>query len=140
MSEKKMEDVEELKAVFETLSTQIPKMIRGIIDSFFSPEAGTRMGKAVAEFYKNFVHRGEQPRLYFWRDVKGHEVDVIIDLADPMIPVETKSGQTVASDFFDNIEYWRKASGDEAAHAALIYGGDQAFKRSGIAVYPWYVL
>jgi len=64
----------------------------------------------VAEFYKNFMHRGEQPRLYFWRDVKGHEVDVIIDLADPMIPVETKSGQTVASDFFDNLEYWRSRS------------------------------
>jgi len=94
----------------------------------------------VAEFYKNFMHRGEQPRLYFWRDVKGHEVDVIIDLADPMIPVETKSGQTVASDFFDNLEYWRKASGDEAAPSALIYGGDRPFKRSGIAVYPWYVL
>jgi len=94
----------------------------------------------VAELYKNFMHRGEQPHLYFWRDVKGHEVDIIIDIGDRMIPVETKSAQTVASDFFDNLAYWREASGDEAAPAALIYGGDRVFKRSEVAVYPWYAL
>ena len=73
MSEKKMEDVEELKAVFETLSTQIPKIIRGIIDSFFSPEAGTRMGKAVAEFYKNLKEAGipEEEALAMAKDYLG---------------------------------------------------------------------
>jgi len=73
LSEKKMEDVEELKAVFETLSTQIPKIIRGIIDSFFSPEAGTRMGKAVAEFYKNLKEAGipEEEALAMAKDYLG---------------------------------------------------------------------
>ncbi|RJS90135.1 hypothetical protein CW700_01660 [Candidatus Bathyarchaeota archaeon] len=77
MSEEKREkwrgDAEEVKAIFETLSTQIPKMIRGIIDSFFSPEAGTRMGKAVAEFYKNLKEAGipEEEALAMAKDYLG---------------------------------------------------------------------
>jgi len=94
----------------------------------------------VSELYKDFVHHGEQPRLYFWRDAGGHEIDVVIDMGNRLIPVETKSAQTVASDFFDNLLYWRNVSGDENAPAALVYGGDRSFKRSGVIVYPWYML
>jgi len=94
----------------------------------------------VTEFYKNFSHRGEQPSLYFWRDASGHEVDILIDLGRDLIPVETKSAQTIASDFFDSLIYWRKASGDETAPAALIYGGNLSFKRSGVVVHPWFAL
>ena len=85
-------------------------------------------------------HRGEQPSLYFWRDASGHEVDIIIELGQKLIPVETKSGQTIASDFFDNLVYWRKVAGAENAPAALIYGGERSFKRSGVVVYPWFCL
>ena len=94
----------------------------------------------VSELYKNFAHRGAQSRLYFWRDAAGHEIDIVVDLGDEAIPIEVKSAQTVASDFFDHLGYWRSLSGNEDAPAALIYGGDQAFKRSGVATYPWYVL
>jgi len=76
LSEKKkevVEDVEDLKAVFETLSTEIPNLIRGIIDSFFSPESGARMGKAVAEFYKSLKDAGipEQEALAMAKDYLG---------------------------------------------------------------------
>jgi len=94
----------------------------------------------VSEMNKNFMHRGEQPSLYFWRTASGREVDIVIDLGRELIPVETKSAQTITSGFFTNLAYWRKASGDENAPAALIYGGDQSFMRSGTAVYPWYAL
>ena len=94
----------------------------------------------VSELYKNFAHRGEQASLSFWRDAAGHEVDIIIDEGTSLTPVEVKSAQTVASDFFDNLNYWRAVSGDETAPAALVYGGETAFKRSGVFVYPWYSL
>ena len=76
MSEKKkemVEDIEDLKAVLETISTQIPNLIKGIIDSFFSPEAGARMGKAVADFYKSLKEAGipEQEALAMSRDYLG---------------------------------------------------------------------
>lgn len=72
-SRKKTEDIEEVKAILETVSTQIPNLIRGIIDSFFSPEAGTRMGKAVAEFYKSLKEAGipEQEALAMAKDYLG---------------------------------------------------------------------
>ena len=94
----------------------------------------------VSELYKNFMHRGEQASLYFWRDAAGHEVDLVIDLGTTLTPVEIKSAQTVASDFFKNLKYWLELSGDEAAPAALVYGGDQSFRRSGVIVYPWFGL
>ncbi|MEW5945979.1 MAG: ATP-binding protein [bacterium] len=94
----------------------------------------------VSEMYKNFMHRGEQPGLYFWRDAHGHEVDIVIDLGNELIPVEAKSAQTTATDFFDNLTFWRGMSGNETAGAALIYGGEQSFKRSGAVVYPWFAL
>ena len=94
----------------------------------------------VSEFYKSFMHQGEQPRLHFWRDTAGHEVDIVIDRGAELIPVEVKSAQTVASGFFDGLAHWRKLTGGEAAPLALVYGGDRALSRSGVCVYPWHVL
>jgi len=94
----------------------------------------------ISEIYKNFVHMGDQPNIYFWRDRKGHEVDMIIDRGTELIPVEIKSAQTIASDFFLNLNYWLQLSGDPDGAAALIYGGDEAFVRSGVCVYPWWAL
>jgi hypothetical protein len=51
-------DAEEVAEIFETLSTKIPSMIRGIIDSLFSPEAAANMGKAVVEFRKSLIEGG----------------------------------------------------------------------------------
>ena len=94
----------------------------------------------LSELYKNFMHRGEQPRLYFWRDAAGHEVDLLVERGAELVPVEIKSAQTVASDFFNNLGYWRDLTGLEEGPSALVYGGDQAFRRSGVCVYPWHVL
>lgn len=94
----------------------------------------------VSELYKNFAHRGEPPALYFWRDATGHEVDVLLDLGSRLIPLETKSGRTVAADFFDALVYWRTLSGQPEGPAALVYGGDRLFRQRGVVVYPWYAL
>jgi len=94
----------------------------------------------LSELYKNFVHQGEQPSLCFWRDSAGHEVDILIEIGRRLIPVEAKSAQTIAADFFDGLNYWRELSGHREGPAALIYGGDLPFKRSGVTVYPWSIL
>jgi len=94
----------------------------------------------LSELYKNFIHNGEQPPLYFWRDSTGHEIDILIDLGTSLIPVEVKSAKTIANDFFDGLFYWKKTSGQHKARSVLIYGGEDAFKRSGVAVYPWFIL
>lgn len=50
--------VEDIAEIMETISTQLPGMIRGILDSLFSPEAASNMGKAIAEFRKNLIEGG----------------------------------------------------------------------------------
>jgi predicted AAA+ superfamily ATPase len=94
----------------------------------------------VSELFKNSMHRGKQPRLYFWRDAAGHEVDIVIDRGDTLIPIEVKSAQTFVTGFLDNLVYWRKLSGNVSAPAALVYGGDESFRRSGVVVRPWFAI
>ena len=52
------DDPEDIAMVFDTLSTKVPEMIRGILGSLFSPEAAGNMGKAVAEFRKSLIDGG----------------------------------------------------------------------------------
>lgn len=91
----------------------------------------------VAELFKNHLHQGKEADLYFWRDSAGHEIDVVLDQGAELIPIEIKSGQTVTREFFKGIEYWRKLAEMPEAPAALVYAGDQSFRRSGVAVYSW---
>ena len=58
MTRNEKEDVEEMKEVFRVLSTEIPALIKGIIASVFSEEAGRSMGKAAAAFYKELKESG----------------------------------------------------------------------------------
>lgn len=93
----------------------------------------------VSELMKLFHHRRLRPPLWFWRDSRGHEIDVLIETGGRLIPVEVKSSMTVIDEFFESIGYWRSLSGDRGA-AALVHGGDAAFVREGTAVYPWFAL
>jgi hypothetical protein len=91
----------------------------------------------VAELLKNQLHRGEEPDLYFWRDAAGHEIDVLVERGTGQVPIEVKSSETVAEDFFSGIDYWRKLLGDPDAPAALVYGGERSFRRRGVSVHSW---
>ncbi len=35
----------------------------------------------VVEFMKQFLHRGQRPNCYYWRDNTGHEIDLLIEHA-----------------------------------------------------------
>ena len=94
----------------------------------------------VAELMKGFLHRGETVDLHFWRDTAGHEVDILINADRRPLALEVKSGATVAGDFFDGLRYWDRLAPDEERLAALVYGGDMAYVREGVAVHPWYAI
>lgn len=51
-------DAESIAAIMESISTQLPGLIKGILNSFFSPEAAANMGKAVAEFRRTLIEGG----------------------------------------------------------------------------------
>ncbi len=93
----------------------------------------------ISELLKNYMNRGEEHAIYFWRDSTGNEIDVLIDEGDKLIPMEIKAGQTVASDFFKGIRLWKKLTADIGQEAALVYGGDKSYIRSDTYLYPWSV-
>lgn len=90
----------------------------------------------INEIQKLFLHHGERPPLYFWRDSRGLEVDLIIDLGARRIPVEIKSGVTVASDFFDALNRYIKLSKDE--NGVLVYAGGESYMRKNHYVRAWW--
>jgi len=78
----------------------------------------------ISELLKRRYHQGARNNLYFWRDHKGAEIDVIIDQGNSLIPVEIKSSQTYSGSFFSSLNYWRKLSGSQDKKQFVIYGGD----------------
>ncbi|MBI4880306.1 MAG: ATP-binding protein [Planctomycetes bacterium] len=91
----------------------------------------------ISELLKNYLHRGEEPRLFFWRDSTGHEVDVLIEEGRDLIPVEIKSGQTIASDFLSGLRRWLELAGRPKGPAALFYGGSRSLLLHGIPCCSW---
>ena len=89
----------------------------------------------VSDLMKNYLNKGIEPPIFFWRDKTGHEIDVIIDLGDKMIPIEIKSGKTVTSDWFKNLKYWQNLSHQNGAF--VLYGGKQMQKRTNLTVLNW---
>jgi predicted AAA+ superfamily ATPase len=80
----------------------------------------------VSEILKQQLNRSLRPNLYYWRDNVGHEIDLILDFGTTVLPIEIKSGKTITSDFFKNLDYYRKLN-SSSAKALLIYGGDESY-------------
>jgi predicted AAA+ superfamily ATPase len=91
----------------------------------------------LSELYKNFLNQGMESDLYFWQDSTGHEIDILLEQGDELVPIEIKSGQTIARDYFKGIELWRKLEHDTEHPAALVYAGDKTFRRRNVTVYSW---
>ena len=91
----------------------------------------------ITELVKEQAARGEEPRVYFWRDKEGHEVDAVVESGGVLHAIEIKSGQTVASDFFDHLDFWRNQARGRRIKPWLVYGGDAAQRRDRGTVVPW---
>ena len=76
-------------------------------------------------------------RISVWRDSAGHEVDFLLDLGTALVPIEVKSGETVAPDSLKGIDFWRSLAGQADAPAALVYGGESSYVRRGVSVTSW---
>jgi len=56
--ERKMEDAEDVGAILAAVSRELPALIKGLVGSVFSEEAGRDMGKGAAAFYKELKQSG----------------------------------------------------------------------------------
>ena len=83
----------------------------------------------VTELMKQRLNRVREPKLYYWRDNAGHEVDLLHESGDSIIPIEIKSGATVQRDAWKGLEYYRSLN-PKATPGIVVYGGSEQQDRS----------
>ena len=80
------------------LDTGLLCYLSGLRDPFHAlqgPMAGALFENAVfAELFRSLIHRGEIPRIYFWRTSAGDEVDFVVDWEGKLTPIESKLTET----------------------------------------------
>lgn len=90
----------------------------------------------IMEFVKNNSNLNLGQQFYYWRDNKGLEIDLIVQLANRLIAIEIKSAQTFSSDFIKGLKKFSELSGE--AGGILIYDGEMEFTlESMIKVANW---
>lgn len=90
-----------------------------------------------SELYKSYLNFGLLPKLYFWRDVKGHEVDFLIEKTGQLTPIETKSSETVVREHFSGLQFFSDLTGNRSGMPVLIYGGKENYIRHDIQLLSW---
>jgi len=96
----------------------------------------------VSEVYKNKLNTAQEQKLYFWRDQKGHEIDLIEDRSTYPFPKEIKLGQTFNSSYIKNLTYFNKLQRAENVSlplpsGAVIYCGDDESTFKDINIQNW---
>lgn len=90
----------------------------------------------INELLKARFNAGKESNLYFWRDVKGREIDVLIENGQDLVPIEIKAGTTVNSDFFKNIKSWETIHTSKRSY--IIYNGEtEQIRSNGTAIVNW---
>ena len=87
-----------------------------------------------SELLKIFLHRGLKKELYYWRDKTGHEIDFVIPLGEKKLALEVKAGKTVHSDFFRNLNFWKKLGG--GSNCFILYNGTLEQNRQAGHILP----
>jgi hypothetical protein len=82
----------------------------------------------VLELLKWRLNHGQDPNLYYYRDVQKNEIDLIFKEGNLLIPIEIKSSKSFHSDFLKKLRFFQKLVGDRAPRGYLIYAGDQEQK------------
>lgn len=89
------------------------------------PMGGAIFETAVlSEILRTYVHRGEEPQVYFWRTSTGMEVDFIVATRGKLIPIEVKLSATPRAEMASAIKTFRKAMGDLAAPGYVVHPGE----------------
>jgi predicted AAA+ superfamily ATPase len=96
----------------------------------------------ISEHLKKKNNRGEDVDLYFWRDQKGHEIDLIEDRSSYLFPIEIKMSETFNQGFIKNIQYLNKLQkNDISGHeliGTLVYSGENETMYKNIQLENWF--
>jgi predicted AAA+ superfamily ATPase len=76
----------------------------------------------ILELLKKRLNNGQRSNLYYWRERSGIEIDILMEQATQIIPVEIKTATTFNSDFLKGINYWKKLK-PAIKNSYLVYTG-----------------
>jgi predicted AAA+ superfamily ATPase len=77
----------------------------------------------VAEALKARLNEGEMPGLFFYRNTRGQEVDLIVRHHRKLRPAEIKGAMTYSSEMLKGLRHFQETCPDALA-GAVIYAGD----------------
>jgi predicted AAA+ superfamily ATPase len=90
----------------------------------------------IVECLKHKHNSGSQTAFYYWRDNKGIEVDLLLENAAKLLPIEIKAAQTFREDYVSNLIKWNNYADQNGG--VLLFDGEQTFKRTDkIVVENW---
>lgn len=92
----------------------------------------------VSEYLKYCRNFGSANQMYFWRDNIGTEIDLLIDQAGVLWPVEMKSGATFQAEWLRGIRAWeRHTVGARRGMGMLVSAVSGNGPREGVYAANW---
>lgn len=88
----------------------------------------------VTEILKERYNSGKSNNINFYRDHKGNEVDVIYNIAQHVLPIEIKSGETVTKEYFKGLNYFEKLFPNLPYGKAVVYGGEKYYQQENTQI------
>jgi hypothetical protein len=96
------------------------------------PSAGGIMESlVVSEVYKAMLHMGIPPRIHFWRTSAGSEVDLVVEFAGKLVPLEIKLSATPRPEMAASIRTFQHDLGEMALPGYVIHPGDAILPLGG---------
>lgn len=89
------------------------------------------------EFIKRSFNRSENRQPYFWQDNHGKKIDCLLENGERVTAVEIKSGKTISTSYFENLDYWRSLAALPENQEYVVYGGDQSMQTSAGTLISW---
>lgn len=89
----------------------------------------------VVEALKYRYNQGKRSNLYFWRDAKGNEVDLLLEHGPDIAAVEIKAGATISNDWLKELENFSGKLPRPPKTRALVYGGTERQKRTNVSIW-----
>ncbi len=88
----------------------------------------------IVEIIKSFYNKGNRPDIYFFRDSRGNEIDLVIRISRGLILIEIKSASTFTPEFLKSFEKFKRVTAEPVIKEILFYNGEQNFKIKGVKV------
>jgi hypothetical protein len=88
----------------------------------------------MLELYKARANLGLDPKLYYYRDQRGLEIDFIWENGRKLVPIEVKAAETYISDFGKGIQSFQEIAGERSDQGYIIYAGEREFSTGALKV------